>query len=530
LIKVESFVNKGYGMNKRYDIDDDMGLLFLSSCATIVPGVVETIKVATLDIEPLPGSGTCVTAESIGFGRITNLPSQIAYTDGKLRSIPDIVHNFDTCLKSYIGDTLILDGYDSSYLDKAGNEKVKAFFQSFLVPELHSCMGGNSVHSSCNGDSGGPITATKNGQNFLIGLTSFGISDYCGYGADYIARVAPWATYIRDKILANNKQCSGWDISKSFASYPPPALGQLSNLYSSSRCLSQWQCGDGTCIDLSRVCDKSQNCPDGSDEESSFCSYQYAVGKSVRASMKDIDTETQLKNQAELEALIAANSQLISEGGRRLAEAEQVVVVVGTLTSVGRARPTIPEDIQAELDKVLSSGSGVSTDATADPSIPSSEGNIRSSIYTKATSTNCATIVSSTTALIQNEQANGYNRAEQDPTNVQAACDAYESCVDQGSIASSSTLSSFCTSFDTFVTKRAQALASVSRFDSAYGNTCPAPAFLAQTVTSDTTGGGSTGGDDTDITKPSPPGISGSSTSLHYTYLIASLALAALIH
>jgi len=523
LIKVQSFVNKGYGLNKRFDVDDDMGLLFLSECATLVDGLVETVKIATLDDEPVStNDGACVICETIGYGRITNLPTQIAYTDGMLRSIPDVVHTFDVCIKSYIGDTLSLDGYDLSYLDKPGNEKTKNFFFNFLVPEMHSCSGGNSVHSSCNGDSGGPIVAasSRSGGLVQIGLTSFGVNDYCGYGADYLTRVAPLAEFISEQISDKSKRCNFWDPSKSFATFPPPPLVH-SDAYIASRCASgQWQCRDGTCIALSDVCNKSGECPDGSDEESSFCSYAYKYNGGGSSSMvrnydNEIASQKQLETQSELDQLIEAYDQLIH--GRRLGQEEGdiVAVVVGTITSVGRARPRIPDDVRESFPATVS---------TTTPEMKTPNIQVRS---TDATAVDCQSIVSDTNDLIKSEQANGFNRVEKDPSPITAACGSYNTCISSNLISDSSTLSSFCSSFESFVSKRSQALQSVSRFDSRYGNTCAAPNFEYATISNRTISGDPSL---TGMTTDSPTLKTNGSATMGYTLCILIASILALIH
>ena len=463
LVKVHSFTNKGYGMNLRYPMDGDFAILQLSRCVDLVPGRIETVRIATLDNEPVTSATTCTDIVTLGFGQITNLPDQVAYSDGKLRMIPDALHSFGTCIDSYIGDSLLLQGYSPSSLDQPGNEAQKRFYETYLVPEYSSCVGGNSVHSSCNGDSGGPIVANGTDGGYIqIGTTSFGTGSYCGFGADFITRLAPSSDYIRQYIDLNSGSCPNWSTQSAFSSWPtrPQTAAEISNAYKTSRCLlsTQWQCQDGTCIDLSQVCNRASDCPDQSDEDSSYCSAVYRRSAVARSATKEL-TEKQALIQSELEELIAEAGLSQTENTRILEESDETpqVVFLGTLTSFTRPIPKVPEEL---VRRVTNSTSPVG---------------VSGRVSVRSGSVDCSSIVSVTLAKITYERTNGYNRLEEDPSSMITACSNYSGCVQSRQIGSDSQLDSFCSDFETFVAERQQALATTATFDSNYGNQCQEP-------------------------------------------------------
>jgi len=498
LVKVQSFVNKGYGMNLRYPMDGDFAILQLSQCVDLIPGRIETVRVATLDNEPMTTATTCTDIVTLGFGKITNLPDQVAYSDGKLRMLPDASHSFDVCLESYIGNSLLLEGYSMSYLDQPGNEGMKHYYETYLVPEYNSCVGGNSVHSSCNGDSGGPIVAkSTDGRYIQIGTTSFGTGSYCGFGADYITRLAPSSDFIRQYMDANSGSCPNWSSQLGFSSWPtrPQTDAEVSIAYKSTRCqsTSQWQCEDGTCIQLSQVCDRVNHCPDQSDENSSYCSAVYRRSAVSRSSTDGALTEKQAWIQSELEQLIAEADLTQSSGSTRiLGETDNPpdVILLGPLSSFSRPTPKVP--------------SGLASNITTDNSSPK-DGTDKAAL--RAAAIDCSSIVASIEAQIKYEKANGYNRLEEDPSPMTASCTNYYECVDNRQISTDGRLDSFCDAFFSFLMERQQALQTTYSFNSDYGNQC------AQPPSNDSTFDGS-GTPEDRVT--SAPGRVGNQASVHH--------------
>ena len=261
---VDRVENHGYSMNIRYRFDQDIGLVFLKSAFTLVPGVIETINVATLDTEPSWSIETpCAnrTVTSYGFGIMSNLPSAIAQDNGKLKSIVSVVHPPETCSVAYVSATFAASNNDVSLLNWPQYSALKSYYYSYFVPEYHLCSGGDVVGgpATCFGDSGGPvvINASDPVNRQLVGTTSFGVAGYCGLGPDYSSRVAPQAI---------------WIYSRVGGASPPPVLTTFGSSYTQSRCTDgQWQCDSGLCIPANSVCDGTANCPDSSDEGSDFC-------------------------------------------------------------------------------------------------------------------------------------------------------------------------------------------------------------------------------------------------------------------
>ncbi|GLV34375.1 uncharacterized protein CBL_00302 [Carabus blaptoides fortunei] len=67
----------------------------------------------------------------------------------------------------------------------------------FLISKTHICTSGENGKSSCDGDSGGPLTTEENDRTFLIGLVSFGRNTGCekGYPAVF-TRLTSFLTWI----------------------------------------------------------------------------------------------------------------------------------------------------------------------------------------------------------------------------------------------------------------------------------------------------------------------------------------------
>lgn len=62
-----------------------------------------------------------------------------------------------------------------------------------------------SGQSTCNGDSGGPLTAVSNNQHYLVGVTSFVVQADCDSGnPSGYARVTSFRNWIDENIRANS--------------------------------------------------------------------------------------------------------------------------------------------------------------------------------------------------------------------------------------------------------------------------------------------------------------------------------------
>ncbi|XP_065075993.1 brachyurin-like [Ochlerotatus camptorhynchus] len=70
-----------------------------------------------------------------------------------------------------------------------------------VIQPQNICLSGNGGRSSCNGDSGGPLTVQDNGESLLVGIVSFGSSAGCAIGRPSVyVRV----THFLDWILENS--------------------------------------------------------------------------------------------------------------------------------------------------------------------------------------------------------------------------------------------------------------------------------------------------------------------------------------
>ncbi|EAT40039.1 AAEL008217-PA, partial [Aedes aegypti] len=70
-----------------------------------------------------------------------------------------------------------------------------------VIQSQNICLSGNGGRSSCNGDSGGPLTVQEDGESLQVGIVSFGSSAGCAIGRPSVyARV----THFLDWILENS--------------------------------------------------------------------------------------------------------------------------------------------------------------------------------------------------------------------------------------------------------------------------------------------------------------------------------------
>lgn len=175
--------------------DEDLALVFLDSPVTIIPGVVETLKIESGSAE-LPRA--CHRITVAGFGVSSVGPRALTIPDGRLRDIKNVrVHPDTVCEKS-------------TKLFKSG---------------AHFCFGKDDVRQTCRGDSGGPVVMRdESGEWKLVGLTIYGSDDSCVSGPGYGIRVAPFAPWIEETVRWNSIARS-FDKTSIFTQYP---IGDMS--------------------------------------------------------------------------------------------------------------------------------------------------------------------------------------------------------------------------------------------------------------------------------------------------------------
>lgn len=347
LVRVTKVINRGYSKNLRYDFDHDVGLAFLAECVPELPSRIEYIRVATRESEI---SGACTRVTTLGFGKHANVPPEIFVHDGRLRVLHgDTLHSHETCQAAFADAR-------SREAKSYGIDLPSDLLDHEVNPEMHLCAGGDTVASSCHGDSGGPVIGrSESGSIQVVGVTSFGGLTVCMASPDFLTRVSTQAAWIRDQISDLGKSCPGWSPSDSFATWPLPETPAIPN-----RCkLSEWQCAiSEECIPLPSVCDRIPNCADQSDEDTKLCRVAYlSSGPSVfvmmsqeRAGNLTAPTLTAYDNsqsavEAEFDALLAAATPTSTASGvAKSADSNSAgipvsVSVIGLLHSVdGRAR------------------------------------------------------------------------------------------------------------------------------------------------------------------------------------------------
>lgn len=150
-------------------LDNDIGMIYLATAprnllTTYAPGVIRGITLPSSSDTSLTFAGN--TATTSGFGKISN-------TQG-------------STLLRYAQVPVISNTECSRYYRILGS----------VV-----CISTSNGRSTCNGDSGGPLTVSLRGQNVLVGVTSFVSSAGCtsGYPAGF-ARVTSFLPWINNNI------------------------------------------------------------------------------------------------------------------------------------------------------------------------------------------------------------------------------------------------------------------------------------------------------------------------------------------
>lgn len=402
LVKVTSVSNAGYGTNKRFPMDDDVGLVFLAEC---VPS--PTAVIATRATEQL--NQRCAFVTSLGFGTHSNVPREIFSHDGKLRVLRgDSLHSHSACVASYM-DALRRSDASSTELTIGELE---------IDESKHLCAGGDSVASTCFGDSGGPVML----NDVVVGTTSFGAFGVCMASPDFMARVSTYAEWIRDQMFLNSKKCR--PVSESFASWPLPVV----NMTSAGRCndASKWQCASsGECVDIGSVCDRTTDCTDGSDEDPYFCRVEFI--KFPFGNRQDnkkealVDTEQAGSQvEAEFNQLLFGSSESVKFFGSGITsqnaemESKDITVnVVGMLFSVtAKTRRLFP--------------SGRRSSSPAAPPTTSCSARLQS-LETSLIA--CIEPLRAFATQVEFELKYGNNRFELDPEPVTSSCAVYKRCI-----------------------------------------------------------------------------------------------------
>ena len=383
LVRVSSVSNAGYGRNHRYPLDDDVGLAFLSECVDLIPDRIETVKVSPEWIK------SCTEVVSVGFGRHANVPADVFVHDGRLRVLEgDTVHEYSVCKAAF-----------SEAFSRDMQAETTEGVDSELVIDKHMCAGGDTMGSTCFGDSGGPVLAA----DAIVGITSFGPLGVCMTSPDYIARISSYADWIRIEMEEKKKPiCPGTNVSDSFTFRPPPSA-------ISTRCASrnEWQCkNSGECIAGSGLCDGIINCKDGSDEDSYFCHFDPLD----QAGDPDENVYLTISGaEAELDELIDQSLEkeapIVSATGSGSNSGPISVTIVGILQTVDRRVRTLAQPRRSE-------GCGTSE--------------FEKSVSDKIT--RCSRALQNVAERVDVERKLS-NRVETDPSQLEAVCLSLKQCL-----------------------------------------------------------------------------------------------------
>jgi secreted trypsin-like serine protease len=406
LMKVLRVVNRGYGMNLRYPLDDDVGLVYLSECVATVPGQIETVRIAASPDLTRNDAGSCQYVTSLGFGRHANVPSEIYVHDGKLRVLEgDSIHSFSTCREAYV-EAHAKYGWRRDVRDDVCESK-------------HFCSGGDSVASQCYGDSGGPvIVRMSNNEPAIVGVVSFGPVGNCMVSPDYAARISTYASWIEENLQLSF--CASRDV---FIGTPAVAKPKIEK----GRC-PEWQCAkSGECIAYSAVCDHIRNCLDESDENPVYCRVAYIrnpfgklAGQSKSESVVD-EEEWGIPSsvEKELDQLIMksfrGDSVKFSATGRTGTNKTVVVSMVGILESVDRQVRWTSSPHQSSKSLEIPVG------------IAAVCGDVLMAF--RESLSKCRSPMEDLAYQVDYEVKYGYNRFEVDPAALLRKCDAVTSCI-----------------------------------------------------------------------------------------------------
>ena len=266
LVKVREFANAGYNQNRHFPMDNDVGLFFLDQCLS--PRSWPPVKISTPEKSLDEG---CTKATLIGWGKHKAIPDLLYKSNSLLHSYVDTIQPYPVCRQWYFET-------HSKNIPRGLRQPVpmKELYDT-ISPDRHLCHGGDSLSSTCFGDSGGPLLVSDpdTGDQVVVGVTSFGIGKTCGGGPSFVARVSTYATWIETTVTTNSL-CSKYDVSEMFVTYPLTERRQ-SATDRTGRCGDgKWQCVySGSCIDARGVCDGRPNCDDGSDEDEDICKGEF---------------------------------------------------------------------------------------------------------------------------------------------------------------------------------------------------------------------------------------------------------------